>query len=279
MSRAAVEIRKLRKTFAGTTRQIVALETIDLSVAKGSFVTLVGASGCGKSTLLRIIAGLEDMSSGQVLVDGAPVNEPGPDRAVVFQSYSLFPWLTVAQNVAFAARLSANRAKAGGTKASDIEARVRDLLRLVHLETFADAYPSQLSGGMQQRVAIARALLQNPAILLMDEPFGALDAQTRELMQDLLLGVFASQRMTIVFVTHDVEEAIFLGDRVVVMAPVPGRIDSVHDVPSRLKHLPDARLDPEFTALVGLVKGRIRATSAQKIDAKTGITEVAVAGF
>ena len=197
--------------------RVDALADVSLTVADGEFVCVVGPSGCGKSTLLNVIGGLVRASAGEVLVDGAPVAGPGPDRGMVFQSYTLFPWLTVAGNVEFALR---------GEPMSKRERRevARAHLALVGLEGFADSYPSQLSGGMRQRVAIARALSYRPKILLMDEPFGALDAQTRQLMQELLTRVWEQHRLTVLFVTHDIDEAVFLSDRVLLMTARPGRI-------------------------------------------------------
>ncbi|MAQ38449.1 NitT/TauT family transport system ATP-binding protein [Rhodobacter sp. 140A] len=263
MSAPIIQISAVSKVFGRGGDEVTALAGLDLEIARGSIVTLVGASGCGKSTLLRILAGLDAQTEGEVRVDGQAVHGPGPDRGVVFQSYSLYPWLTVEQNIAFSTRLAANRRR--GEKAAHA-ARARALMQLVGLEKFANAYPHQLSGGMQQRVAIARALHLRPPILLMDEPFGALDAQTRELMQDLLLHVFEQEGCTIVFVTHDVEEAIYLGNRVVVLAPHPGRLDSVHEVSLPAHRSRDMIASPEFLELRRKVTERIRATSTMTND-------------
>ena len=255
------------KTFAARPAPITALSAVDLQVQDGEFVTIVGASGCGKSTLLRAIGGLEGFDSGRILVEGRAVRGPGPDRAMVFQNYSLYPWLTVTQNIRFTRRLAAHTA--GRTSAS-VEAalgRCDALIRLMGLQHVAQAHPNQLSGGMQQRVAIARALMSRPRILLMDEPFGALDAQTREVMHDLILHVSELERSTVVFVTHDVEEAIYLGKRVVLMAPRPGRIDSVYDVPlPPTGRRQDMRQSPEFLQLRTRILGRIRETAGMKTD-------------
>ena len=194
-------------------------------------MTVVGASGCGKSTLLRLIAGLESVTSGEIEAAGARVLGPGAERAMVFQNYSLYPWLTVMGNIKFPRQLSIH---SRDSTSSDVEAasgRADALLQLMGLSSVETAFPAQLSGGMQQRVAIARALMTRPRILLMDEPFGALDAQTREVMHDLILHVCALENCSVVFVTHDVEEAIYLGQRVVLMAPQPGRMDCIYDVP------------------------------------------------
>ena len=206
---------------------VKALEPIDLSIARNDFITILGPSGCGKSTLLRIVAGLDRPTAGAVTIGGRGVTGPGRDRGMVFQSYTLFPWLTVAENIGFGLRES-------GVPAGERKATIAAWLERVGLKSFADHYPKQLSGGMQQRTAIARALANNPDMLLLDEPFGALDNQTRSLMQELLLGIWERERKTILFVTHDIEEAIFLGSRVVVMTARPGRIKAV--VPVDLPH-------------------------------------------
>lgn len=269
MSAATIRIRGVRKVFETDNGPVEALSGVDLDIPAGSIVTLVGASGCGKSTLLRIIAGLDYATSGDVLIGRRRVDGPGPDRAVVFQSYSLYPWLTVAQNIAFAARLSAHRSTAGENRQT--EERSRALMQLVGLEKFAQSYPHQLSGGMQQRVAIARALLTRPPILLMDEPFGALDAQMRELMQQLLLRVHAEEGMTTVFVTHDVAEAAYLGHKVVVLAPGPGRVDSIHDAVRSAAGPFDPSAAPATQALETVLRSRIRDTSTHMID--TGLLD------
>ena len=227
-----IRVRGLGKLFGEPPRQVEALKGIDLDVCDNEFVTLVGASGCGKSTLLRIIGGLEYHSSGEILANGKPVGGPGADRAMVFQHYSLYPWLNVNDNIRFSRRLCANRENLTSADVEVASGRADALLNLMGLSNMVHAYPNQLSGGMQQRVAIARALLGRPEILLMDEPFGALDAQTREVMHDLIRHVFKLERATIVFVTHDVEEAIYLGQRVVLLAPRPGRINSRFPEPS-----------------------------------------------
>ncbi|HTI01348.1 MAG TPA: ABC transporter ATP-binding protein [Acidisoma sp.] len=210
-------ITALSKTFGSGRSQTVALRDISLTLADNEFVSLVGTSGCGKSTILSIVAGLQDYDEGTVLVDGAPIKGPGLDRGVVFQSYTLLPWLTARQNVEFAL-------KAAGYKKNASRDLADEHLKLVNLEKFAEAYPSQLSGGMKQRVAIARALSYRPKMLLMDEPFGALDALTRHQMQQLLTRIWEEHRLTVLFVTHDVEEAVYISDRIVVMGMSPGYI-------------------------------------------------------
>ena len=256
------------KVFATKAGEVEALRGIDLSVASNEFVALVGASGCGKSTLLRIIGGLETHTSGQIRVDGVPVSGPGKDRAMVFQDYSLYPWLTVLENIRFSRTLKVNsRYDSLGAVASAIE-RSYVLLDLMGLERVKDSYPNQLSGGMRQRVAIARAIMSKPEVLLMDEPFGALDAQTREVMHDLILHLFEVEKSTIVFVTHDVEEALYLADRVVVLAPNPGRIDSIYEtaLPPPQERSQDLKLAPEFVDLKREILHRIRATSTVQTD-------------
>jgi len=247
-----------------------ALQDVSLSIAPNEFVTFVGASGCGKSTLLRTIAGLESYSQGLVSVAGQQatkqVTAPGPDRAMVFQHYSLYPWLNVLDNIKFCRKLKVHTEGRTSSDVEDAAGRADALLRLMGLTHVARSYPSELSGGMQQRVAIARALMSRPPILLMDEPFGALDAQTREVMHDLIKHVHHLERTTIVFVTHDVDEAIYLGDRIVLMAPRPGRIDSVMSVPLPPRRTQDMKLSPEFLQLKRTLLDRIRDTSGMKTD-------------
>ena len=212
-----LDIAGISKTFAGANGGTLALQATDLRIAENDFITILGPSGCGKSTLLRIVAGLDTPTTGSVRLDGHAVTGPGADRGMVFQSYTLFPWLTVLQNVCFGLREA-------GMPLAQQHALAHPFIGKVGLQGFENHFPKQLSGGMQQRTALARALATNPRILLMDEPFGALDHQTRELMQDLLQGIWEAERKTVVFVTHDIDEAIFMGSRVVVMSARPGRI-------------------------------------------------------
>ncbi len=228
-----LEAWKLVKEFETRTGLVKALDSVDLHVDPHEIVCLIGPSGCGKSTLLAIAAGLEEPTSGSVLLDGREITGPGPDRGLVFQSYSLYPWRTVAGNVAFGLELQ-------GLAKGDIRARVGRYLDVMGLSSFADALPRQLSGGMQQRTAIARALATEPSVLLLDEPFGALDAQTRSSMREFLLDVRLKTRATILMVTHDVEEAVFLSHRIYVMSAHPGRIADEIGVPfgeDRRRHL------------------------------------------
>lgn len=217
MNEPKLRIFGLNKWFRTKRGHVQALQDINLDLADNEFVSLVGISGCGKSTLLSIVAGLLDFNEGCLLSDGVPIHGPGLDRGVVFQSYTLLPWLTAQENVEFAL-------KAAGMTRSECRSVARKHIELVKLERFADAYPSQLSGGMKQRVAIARALSYRPKMLLMDEPFGALDALTRHQMQELLTRIWEEHKLTVLFVTHDVEEAVYLSDRIVAMSTGPGRI-------------------------------------------------------
>ena len=229
----------------------VALQPLSLSVQDNDFIAILGPSGCGKSTLLRIVAGLDTPTVGRVMLDGAKVEAPGPDRGMVFQSYTLFPWLTVRENICFGLR------EKGMPQAQQEEITAHYLGR-TGLVGFADHYPKMLSGGMQQRTAIARALANDPKILLLDEPFGALDNQTRALMQELLLGIWESEKKTVLFVTHDIEEAIFVAGRVVVMSARPGRIkaDVAVDLPHPRHYT--VKTTPEFSALKARLTEEIR---------------------
>jgi len=246
-----LRIRGVTKTFDGRP-PVAAVSPIDLDLTENEFVSLVGTSGCGKSTLLGIVAGLVEPTTGEVLVDGHLVTGPGRDRGVVFQTYTLFPWLTARQNIEFAL---------DGERGMTREARrmvALEHLELVGLSAFADAYPRQLSGGMKQRVAIARALCYRPRILLMDEPFGALDAQTRLLMQELLTRVWESHRLTVLFVTHDVEEAVTISDRVLVMSNRPGRLKDEVAIPLPRPRTLALQETPEFLALRHRILASIR---------------------
>ncbi|MDP4127635.1 MAG: ABC transporter ATP-binding protein [Bacillota bacterium] len=210
-------IDQVGKVFSTKGGEMVALDRTSFKVKEGEFITILGPSGCGKSTILRIVAGLEEPSSGKVYLDGHEVKGPGSDRGMVFQSYTLYPWLTVEDNIAFGLKLK-------GTSRKQCKDVAQHYLELIGLNGFEKHYPIQLSGGMKQRVAIARALANDPEILLMDEPFGALDAQTRSIMQEILLKVWEESKKTILFITHDVEESIFLADSVYVMTARPGRL-------------------------------------------------------
>ena len=238
-----ISITSVTKRFESGASVITALDDVNLEVRDKAIITLVGASGCGKSTLLNLIAGFETPTAGQVLVDGQPVKGPGPDRGVVFQQTALFPWLSVEGNIAFGLTLRANRGKA------DREQVVERMLQRTGLLAFRERHPVELSGGMRQRAAIASVLAINPSTLLMDEPFGALDSLTRSIMQDFLLEIWEEQRKTVVLVTHDIDEAIYLADKTVVMTAHPGRICEVIDVNLPRPRRYDMRSEPSFIAL------------------------------
>jgi ABC-type nitrate/sulfonate/bicarbonate transport system ATPase subunit len=236
-----------------------ALEPLSFDVADNDFLAILGPSGCGKSTLLRIIAGLDTPTSGRVLLDGRPVTGPGPDRGMVFQSYTLFPWLDVKANICFGLREK-------GVPAAEQDRVASDYVRRVGLGGFEHHLPRMLSGGMQQRTALARALANDPKILLLDEPFGALDTQTRALMQELLLGIWEADRKTVLFVTHDVDEAVFMANRVIVMTARPGRIKAVVDIAlPRPRHY-TMKTTPEFAALKARLTDEIRAESIRTVE-------------
>ena len=231
--------------------KMLALSATDLDVAENDFITILGPSGCGKSTLLRIVAGLDRQTAGEVLLDGRRIDGPGADRGMVFQSYTLFPWLTVRDNVCFGLREK-------GMPLAEQHSVALQFIGKVGLKGFEGHFPKQLSGGMQQRTALARALANNPRILLMDEPFGALDHQTRELMQELLQGIWEAERKTVLFVTHDIDEAIFMGNRVVVMSARPGRIKCDLPVPIEHPRHYSVKTTPAFTGLKATLTEEIR---------------------
>jgi NitT/TauT family transport system ATP-binding protein len=239
--------------FGGTS---VALESIDLSIAEREFVTIVGPSGCGKSTLLYLIGGFLRPTAGHVMLRGKEVTGPGPDRGIVFQRYSLFPWLTVRRNISYGLEEL-------GVARADRDRIVAEHIRLVHLEGFEDRYPRQLSGGMQQRVALAQALVCRPDILLMDEPFGALDAQTRRVLQDEMRRIWLRDTKTVLFVTHDVEEAVALGTRIVVMSTRPGRIKEIIERDFDVADGEEFEANPRFAAL----KLRIWQSIKEEVEA------------
>jgi ABC-type nitrate/sulfonate/bicarbonate transport system ATPase subunit len=239
---AKLSIQNLSKTYHADGHVVTAIDAIDLTIRNKEFATILGPSGCGKSTLLRIVAGLLKPTSGVVRLDGQPIGGPGQDRGMVFQSYTLFPWLTVKENIQFGLELS-------GMPKGEQDRVAQEFVEKVGLKGFERAYPKALSGGMKQRVAIARALANNPAVLLLDEPFGALDAQTRSLMQELLTQVWEELHKTILFVTHDVEEAIFLSDRVFVMTARPGRIKAEIEIPLERPRSYEIKATETFLAL------------------------------
>ncbi|MBP3982219.1 ABC transporter ATP-binding protein [Acidovorax sp. JG5] len=253
MSRVSIQaVSRVFETAKGQRTQ--ALQPVDFEVRDNDFVTILGPSGCGKSTLLRIVAGLDHATSGRVLLDGMPVEGPGAERGMVFQSYTLFPWLTIEQNIRFGLRER-------GMPESQQKERAAYFIAKVGLRGFEQHFPKQLSGGMQQRTAIARALANDPKILLMDEPFGALDNQTRVLMQELLLGIWEAERKTVLFVTHDIDEAIFMANRVAVFSARPGRIKTelAVDLPHPRHYT--IKTSPEFMDLKARLTEEIRAES------------------
>ena len=242
MQQPKIVFRNVTRRFDLGTNSFVALDRFSLDVADGEFVTVVGPSGCGKSTALNIAAGLLAPSEGEVLVAGKAVEGPGPERGMIFQQYALFPWLTVRQNVEFGLRIK-------GVAAAERREKANYFINLVGLGDFADALPKTLSGGMKQRCAIARAYAVDPSVLLMDEPFGALDALTRVQLQDQLLDTWRRERRTVMFITHDVDEAVYLANRVVVMAARPGRLKEIIPVDLPYPRTEEIRLSPEFTAI------------------------------
>jgi NitT/TauT family transport system ATP-binding protein len=236
-----LDVQHLNKVFASGPRSTTALNDINFCTHRREFLCIVGPSGCGKTTLVRILAGLEEKNSGQVLLQGKAVTEPGSDRGMVFQGYTLFPWLTVKKNVMFGLEVN-------GHGKDESERQALQWLQLIGLERFADAHPHQLSGGMKQRVAIVRALANQPRILLMDEPFGALDAQTRCRMQAHLLEIWRKIDITIVFITHDLDEAIFLADRILVLSAHPGEVRELIEVPVPRPRTTAQLISPAFLA-------------------------------
>lgn len=235
-----LDVQHLHRRFEGGSGPVDALRDISFQVRRREFICVVGQSGCGKSTLARILAGLDHPTGGQVLLDGAPVAGPGPERGMVFQGYTLFPWLTVQKNIMFGL-------ESRGIGPNEASARALEWIDMIGLSSFAHAYPDQLSGGMKQRVAIARALANQPRVLLMDEPFGALDAQTRAKMQSHLLQIWHNVDVTIVFITHDLDEAIYLADRVIVLGAGPSRIKEILEVPL---HRPRKKEDLQSAAFL-----------------------------
>lgn len=236
-----LDIQNLTKIFETPTDDVVALNDLNFKTYRREFVCVIGPSGCGKSTLIRTLAGLETKTSGQVLLDGEEIDGPGQDRGMVFQGYTLFPWLSVKRNVMFGLEIA-------GHGKSPAEEEAMQWIDLVGLSKFANAYPHQLSGGMKQRVAIARALANKPRILLMDEPFGALDAQTRAKMQSYLIDIWRNIDVTILFITHDLDEAVYLADRVLVLKANPGEVQEIVEVPVPRPRNPEQFLSPEFLA-------------------------------
>jgi len=239
--------KSFRKTVNDGTSEVKALSDVNLSIRANEFLSIIGPSGCGKTTLLKIIDGLIPFDGGQILIDGKKVTAPGPDRAVVFQTFALLPWRTVLANVEFSLELRQ-------VPKEQRIATARDYLRSVGLADFENHYPHELSGGMQQRAGLARALAVNPTILLMDEPFGSVDAQTRQLLQEELLELWQRERKTVIFITHSMDEAVYLSDRVAVMTPRPGRVAEILEVPlPRPRSAGEVRRDPRFAELTNYI--------------------------
>lgn len=258
MSEETLVIEHLNKVFAAPASDVIALSNIQLKVKKGELITIIGPSGCGKSTLLKIVAGLDTSYSGTVLLNGKQIDGPSIEKGFIFQEPRLFPWLTVEHNIA--ANLS--------LKNPEVRKKVNELIELVRLKGFEKSYPRELSGGMAQRVSIARALLRNPDVLLLDEPFGALDAFTRSHLQEVLLDIWQSNKTTMLFVTHDLDEAVFLGERVVIMNPRPGHIRNI--LPIDLP-FPRKRSSTSFQELRRLVLSEFEKVEEPAIDVGAGI--------
>jgi NitT/TauT family transport system ATP-binding protein len=252
--RGEIELRALSMSFGQGANRIAALEGINLTIAPGEFVSIIGPSGCGKSTLLNMVAGFVSPTEGQALLDGMPITGPGPERGVVFQQYSLFPWMSVRRNVEFGLKMQ-------GVSANQRETAARTLLGLAGLLAFENHYPDQLSGGMKQRVGIVRALATSPQVMLMDEPFGALDAQTRVVMQQILTNMWQKFRLSVLFITHDIEEAIFLSDRVFVMTARPGRIKAELPIPLPRPRTAEMMSSVEFIQILHKLRNLIREES------------------
>jgi NitT/TauT family transport system ATP-binding protein len=249
-----IDARNIGVVFGDSDHEVIAVKDVTLNVQPGEFVSLIGPSGCGKSTLLSIVAGFMKPTSGEASVDGKAIKGPGSDRGVVFQQYSLFPWLSVRKNVEFGLKMA-------GVEQGKRNITARELLDLAGLLSFEIHYPDQLSGGMKQRIGIVRALATSPQVLLMDEPFGALDTQTRVVMQEILTNIWQQFRISVLFITHDIEESIFLSDRIYVMTARPGRIKAEIKVPLPRPRTADMTDTPEFTNLVHELKGLIREES------------------
>lgn len=249
-----IDARNVGVIFGGNGGDVVAVQDVSIHVQPGEFVSLIGPSGCGKSTLLSIVAGFVRPTRGVATLDGKPITRPGSDRGVVFQQYSLFPWLTVRKNVEFGLKMA-------GADIDKRDTTARSLLDLAGLQAFENHYPDQLSGGMKQRIGIVRALAASPQVLLMDEPFGALDSQTRVVMQEILTNIWQQFGISVLFVTHDIEESIFLSDRIYVMTARPGRVKAEIDVPLPRPRTAEMTDMPEFISLVHELKGLIREES------------------
>ena len=266
-----LDVRGLNKTYTSRHGQVEALRDINFKVHRREFICVIGPSGCGKSTLIRILAGLDYPTGGAVVLDEHEVSGPGSDRGMVFQNYTLFPWLTVKRNVMFGPRMA-------GMASDEAQSQAKQWIKMVGLEKFENAYPNQLSGGMKQRVAIARALANQPRIMLMDEPFGALDAQTRCSMQTYLKQIWMNVDVTILFITHDLDEAIYLADRIVVLDAHPGRIAEIIEVPLPQPRTAEDLMHPRFLATRKRVDELIHPPQKKGEDDRLPITRMTVVG-
>ena len=266
-----MNVNDLKKSFGPAGHEHIVFDRVSFNIHRREFVTIIGPSGCGKSTFIRIAAGLDESTGGEILLDGKPISGPGPDRGMVFQGYTLFPWRTVKQNVMFGLEMQ-------GTESSVAEGEARQWLEMVGLSRFEDSYPHELSGGMKQRVAIARALANNPKVLIMDEPFGALDAMTRCKMQSYLLQIWKRVDVTILFITHDLDEAIYLSDRILVLGVNPGGVREFIENPVPRPRSVVQFLSPEFLALKARLDELIHAPVGDDEDDKLPVIKLTDAG-
>jgi NitT/TauT family transport system ATP-binding protein len=270
LTRGRIDVRDVGVMFESMGNAIIAVDGVSLTVEPGQFVSLIGPSGCGKSTILNIVAGFVEPTSGETLLDGKRISKPGSDRGVVFQQYSLFPWLSVRKNVEFGLKMQ-------GVSPSKRETAARTLLGLAGLLSFENHYPDQLSGGMKQRVGIVRALATSPQVLLMDEPFGALDAQTRVVMQEILTNIWQKFRISVLFVTHDIDESIFLSDKIVVMTARPGRVKAEIPVSLPRPRTAEMTTSHEFVELTQKLRSLIREESLSAMGSE--LKEGGLSGF
>jgi NitT/TauT family transport system ATP-binding protein len=266
-----LSVKELRKDFGTNGSGHVVFDHVSLDIHRREFVTIIGPSGCGKSTFIRIVAGLEDASGGEILLDGHPISGPGPDRGMVFQGYTLFPWRSVKENVMFGLEMR-------GKSRPEAESEARQWLDMVGLGKFEDSYPHELSGGMKQRVAIARALANEPRILIMDEPFGALDAQTRCKMQSYLLQIWKKVNITILFITHDLDEAIYLSDRILVLGTNPGGVREIIENPVPRPRSVEQFLSPEFLSIKHRLDELIHGTTAEQEEDRIPVIKLTDVG-
>jgi NitT/TauT family transport system ATP-binding protein len=266
-----LSVNNLQKTFAHAGDRHAVFDRVSLDIHRREFITIIGPSGCGKSTFIRIAAGLDEATAGEMLLDGRPIGGPGPDRGMVFQGYTLFPWLTVKQNVMFGLEMQ-------GHDKTEAEGQAREWLEMVGLSRFEGSYPHELSGGMKQRVAIARALANNPRVLIMDEPFGALDALTRCKMQTYLLQIWKKVDVTILFITHDLDEAVFLSDRIVVLGVNPGGVREIIENPVPRPRSVEQFLTPEFLAVKHRLDELIHAPGSEQEEDKLPVIKLTEAG-